>query len=427
MEDRGLKLFGLTRTGEVFPAEVGISKSEFDGEIFYSAFIKNIAERVKAEAELVAATEQYSTLVENIPGGVFRFAFDEKFTTLFYSEYYSKLTGYAIQDFISGKKSFVDLIHPDDRERVLKDVDDAIIRVIRDSNNRVVDIILAKIHLIHGHMIPESYTRFLTHVAVWHAFWDNPNSDWSAYASLRDAHYAWSVYTSRREQHSLSAFSWAEVRHALFEARWELPLPFIFIGGIYGGLFTISEVAAITVCYVLFSQLLLYRELRPGQIPAIMVRSSVMVGEIILILAVSLAFTNVLVDAEVPMHLFESVRGNISNKYVFLLLLNLFLLMLGAVLDIFSALVIMVPLLLPIALSYGIDPVHLGIIFLANMQLGYFTPPVGMNLFIASFRFQQPILTLYSATLPFFFVLLIAVILITYIPWLSLWLPGQFQ
>ncbi len=238
---------------------------------------------------------------------------------------------------------------------------------------------------------------------------------------------AWSVWISRREQHPLSAFSWGDVRHALFEARWELPLPFIFMGGIYSGLFAISEVAAITVCYVLFSQLLLYRELRLGQIPAIMVRSSVMVGEIILILAVSLAFTNVLVDAEVPARLFESIRGNISDKYVFLFLLNLFLLLLGAVLDIFSALVIMVPLLLPLALSYGIDPVHLGIIFLANMQLGYFTPPVGMNLFIASYRFRQPIITLYTATLPFFFVLLVAVILITYLPWLSLWLPGQFQ
>jgi len=235
---------------------------------------------------------------------------------------------------------------------------------------------------------------------------------------------AWSLWVSRSEKHALTAFSWVEARRALFAARWELPLPVIFIGGIYGGLFAISEVAAITVLYVLCSQLFLYRELSVREIPDIMIRSSVMVGEIILILSVSLAFTNFLVDAEVPTRLFDLIQGNISDKYVFLLLLNVFLLALGAVLDIFSALIIMVPLLLPVALHYGIDPIHLGIIFLANMQLGYFTPPVGMNLFIASFRFQESIVELYRAILPFFFVLLVAVILITYLPWLSLWLPG---
>jgi PAS domain S-box-containing protein len=126
MESRGLKLFGLTKAGDVFSAEVGISKNEVDGETFFSAFIKDITEREKADAEILAAKEQFSSLVENIPGGVFRFAFDKNFSTLFYSEYYSTLTGYAIQDFLSGKKFFVDLIHPDDRERVLKDVDDAV-------------------------------------------------------------------------------------------------------------------------------------------------------------------------------------------------------------------------------------------------------------------------------------------------------------
>ncbi len=237
---------------------------------------------------------------------------------------------------------------------------------------------------------------------------------------------AWSLWISRSERHTLNAFSWLEARRALFEARWELPLPVIFIGGIYSGVFAISEVAAITVLYVIFSQLYLYRELTIREIPSIMIRSSVMVGEIILILAVSLAFTNFLVDAEVPTRLFELVQAHISDRYAFLILLNFFLLALGAVLDIFSALIIMVPLLLPVALHYGIDPIHLGIIFLANMQLGYFTPPVGMNLFIASYRFQESIVTLYRATLPFFFVLLVAVILITYLPWLSLWLPGLF-
>jgi tripartite ATP-independent transporter DctM subunit len=145
-----------------------------------------------------------------------------------------------------------------------------------------------------------------------------------------------------------------------------------------------------------------------------------MVGGIILILAMSLALTNVLVDAQVPFHIFEWMQLHIDNKLSFLILLNIFLLFLGAFLDIFAAIVIIVPLILPIAVSYGIHPVHLGIIFLANMQIGYFTPPVGMNLFIASYRFKKPITELYRACIPFMLVLLFAVLLITYIPEISL-------
>jgi TRAP-type C4-dicarboxylate transport system permease large subunit len=147
----------------------------------------------------------------------------------------------------------------------------------------------------------------------------------------------------------------------------------------------------------------------------------VMVGGILLILGVALGFTNFLVDAEVPQQLMLSMQTYIQSPISFLLLLNILLLALGAMLDIFSALVIMVPLLLPVAVGYGIHPVHLGIIFLANMQVGYFTPPVGMNLFIASYRFKKPLLELYAATLPFMLILLVAVAMITYIPMLSLW------
>ena len=145
-----------------------------------------------------------------------------------------------------------------------------------------------------------------------------------------------------------------------------------------------------------------------------------MVGGIILILAVSLALTNVLVDAEIPTRAFELIQQNIDSRWTFLILLNIFLLILGAILDIFSAIVIMVPIILPVAVAYGIHPVQLGIIFLANMQIGYFTPPVGMNLFIASYRFSKPVTELYRATLPFMAVLLLALLMITYIPWLSL-------
>jgi tripartite ATP-independent transporter DctM subunit len=234
---------------------------------------------------------------------------------------------------------------------------------------------------------------------------------------------AWSVWSNRVQP--LQSFSWQEARHALREALWELPLPFIVLGGIYSGYFAVSEAAAVTVMYVFIVEVFIYREITLARLPAVMRESMIMVGAILMILGVSLASTNYLIDAQIPSRLFEVVKANISDKLTFLILLNIFLLILGTMLDIFSALVIMVPLLLPIAVGYGIDPVHLGIIFLANMQIGYFTPPVGMNLFIASFRFNRSITQLYRSTLPFFFLLLLCVLIITYWPSLSLWLPGR--
>ena len=215
-------------------------------------------------------------------------------------------------------------------------------------------------------------------------------------------------------------FSGANLAAAMWAARWELPLPLVVLGGIYGGLFAISEAAAMTALYVLFAEVVLYREISLRRLPGVMVDSMVMVGGILLILGVALAFTNYLVDAEIPQRLFEFTQEHIKNPLTFLILLNILLLVLGAVLDIFSALVIMVPLILPMAVGYGVHPVHLGIIFLANMQIGYFTPPIGMNLFIASYRFKKPILVLYSAALPFMLVLLLALMIITYVPALSL-------
>ena len=212
----------------------------------------------------------------------------------------------------------------------------------------------------------------------------------------------------------------ARIRQALVAARWELPLPVVVLGGIYSGYFAISEAAAVTAVYVTIAETLLYRDLRFRDLPAVAVKAMVMVGGILLILGVALAFTNFLVDAEVPQRLFEFMQAHIESPIAFLALLNILLLALGALLDIFSALVIMVPLILPVAAGYGIDPIHLGIVFLANMQIGYFTPPVGMNLFIASYRFNKPVLTLYAACWPFMAVLLVALLLITYVPWFSL-------
>ena len=173
---------------------------------------------------------------------------------------------------------------------------------------------------------------------------------------------------------------------------------------------------------MLVAEVFLYREISLRRLPGIMRDSMIMVGGILLILAVALAFTDYLVYAGVPEKLFTLIQTHVESKITFLILLNILLLLLGAVLDIFAALVIMVPLILPVALRYGIDPVHLGIIFVANMQIGYITPPVGMNLFIASYRFKKKVTELFAATLPFMMVLIIALLMITYIPQLSLWL-----
>jgi tripartite ATP-independent transporter DctM subunit len=215
-------------------------------------------------------------------------------------------------------------------------------------------------------------------------------------------------------------FDGREIFAALRESIWEIPLPVIVLGGVYSGFFAVSEAAAVTVVYVFVVEVLIYRDIPLSQLPRVMRDSMVLVGGILIILGVSLASTNYMIDQQVPMRLFEWITAHISSKLSFLILLNLFLLVLGMMLDIFSALVIVVPLILPIAAGFGIDPIHLGMIFLANMQIGYCTPPVGMNLFIASYRFDKPIVLLYRAALPFLAILLLTVLIITYWPWLSL-------
>ena len=232
----------------------------------------------------------------------------------------------------------------------------------------------------------------------------------------------WSLWINRGQ--TRHPFSWPAVRTALYAARWEIPLPILVLGGIYGGYFAVSEAAAVTVVYVLIVQTLLYREIPLKKLPRIMRDSMVLVGALLVILGVSLASTNYLIDADVPARLFDSVKHYVNDPLTFLLLLNLFLLALGAMHDI-SALVIFVPLLLPVAVAYGIDPVHFGIIFLANMQIGFFMPPFGINLFIAGFRFKKPVMELYRATMPFFAILLLAVLIITYWPGLTLGLSGM--
>lgn len=235
----------------------------------------------------------------------------------------------------------------------------------------------------------------------------------------------YSLWVSRGNEKPLTPFSFKELGGALRESMWELPLPVVVLGGIYSGFFAVSEAAAVTALYVLIVEVVILREISLRDLPRVMRESMLLVGGILIILAVSLASTNYMIDAGIPQALLSVVADQVTSQASFLVLLLLFLLALGAILDIFSAIVLIVPLILPIAAQYNVDPVHLGIVFLAAMQLGYLTPPVGLNLFIASYRFEKPIMKVYSATFPFLLMLMLSVIIITYWPSLSLWLVAD--
>ncbi len=235
----------------------------------------------------------------------------------------------------------------------------------------------------------------------------------------------YSLWISRGNEKPLTPFSFRELAGALRESMWELPLPVVVLGGIYSGFFAVSEAAAVTALYVLIVEVVILREISLKELPRVMRESMLLVGGILIILGVSLASTNYMIDAGIPQALLAYVAEMVTSQASFLILLLLFLLALGAILDIFSAIVLVVPLILPIAAQYNVDPIHLGIVFLAAMQLGYLTPPVGLNLFIASYRFEKPIMKVYSATFPFLLMLMVSVIIITYWPSLSLWLVAD--
>ncbi len=223
-------------------------------------------------------------------------------------------------------------------------------------------------------------------------------------------------------------FDFKEARAALREAAWEVPLPFLILFGIYGGIFTVTEAAAVTVVYVLVIETWVYKDIHPlRQLPQLMINSMVLVGTILIILGTAMGFTSYLVDEQVPMQAMEFMKIYIDDQLTFLIVLNVFLLIVGCMMDIFSAIIVIVPLIVPIAQSYDVNMVHLGIIFLTNLEIGYSTPPVGINLFIASSRFSEPVLRLYRATLPFLGLRLTGLLMITYFPALSLFLVDLIQ
>jgi tripartite ATP-independent transporter DctM subunit len=216
-----------------------------------------------------------------------------------------------------------------------------------------------------------------------------------------------------------------EAMAAMWEAKWELLLPVVVLGGIGGGFTTLVEAAALTVLYIFVVECFIQRGLSVRRdLPRIFVECATLVGGFMIILSVALGFTNFLIIAQIPMMALEWVQTHIESPLLFLLALNGFLLLVGALMDIYSAIVVVVPLIAPIAAAYGIDPVHLAIIFLANLELGYLTPPMGANLFLSSYRFDKPLTEVYRSTLPYMFLLLVTVLLITYVPALTLWLVG---
>ncbi|MGD0365169.1 MAG: TRAP transporter large permease subunit [Bryobacteraceae bacterium] len=241
---------------------------------------------------------------------------------------------------------------------------------------------------------------------------------------------AWGVYHAARNRVAHTRFSPSEALHATWAAKWELAIPVIVLVGLFGGFGTLVEAGAITVVYVFFVECLVYKGFSARRDYGVVAHEcATVVGGVLLIVGVAVGFTNYLVDAQVPALLIAWTQHHIHSKYVFLLLLNLVLLLKGSFMDVFSAIIVMVPLIAPIAAAFGIEPVQLGIIFLSNLELGYLTPPVGMNLCLSSYRFQRPMASIYRATLPFYLILLLGVLLITYVPWITMapvrWFAGH--
>ena len=218
-------------------------------------------------------------------------------------------------------------------------------------------------------------------------------------------------------------FDWRVFLRTLWEAKWELLLPFIVLGGILSGIVTLDEAAALTAIYACIIEVGIHRSISLRVLPRIVKESTVLVGAILIILGIALGLTNYLITLEVPTAVLDWIQSTTESRVITLIGLNIFLLIVGCLMDIFSAVIIVVPLLLPIAEQFGIDKAHLGIIVLTNLEIGYLTPPVGMNLFISSMKFDRSVLVLYRSVLLFIALLLVALVLVTYVPELSLWLP----
>ncbi len=233
-----------------------------------------------------------------------------------------------------------------------------------------------------------------------------------------------SIWTGVKSHVPRTPFDIKVVWSTLKDAAWEAPLPVIVIGGIYGGIITATEAAALTAFYVLVVEVFIHRDIKFFRdLPGVIRESMILVGAILVMLGAAMGVTSYMIQEQIPMKMFEFISQYVSSKLVFLIILNMFILVMNMV-EIFSAIVIVVPIIVPVAMQYGVDPIHLGIIFLLNLEIGYMTPPLGLNLFLSSLRFERPLTEVYKSVLPFFLLLLIVLLLITYFPSLSTALTG---
>ena len=231
---------------------------------------------------------------------------------------------------------------------------------------------------------------------------------------------SWAIYQGKSQKIIRREFNLKRSLAICWQTKEELILPLLILFGIFGGYSTLVETASITVLYILFIEVIVLKDLKLSDIPKIIKECSSLIGGVLIILGVAMGLTSYLIDAQIPIMLLEKAVGLIQSKFLFLLLLNIFLLFVGCMMDIFSAIIVIVPLVAPLGLHFGVDPVHLAIIIIANLELGFLTPPVGMNLFLAAYRFKEDMPTIYRSTLPFFAVKFIVVMLITYVPFLTL-------
>ena len=234
----------------------------------------------------------------------------------------------------------------------------------------------------------------------------------------------WAVWQGKVQAVKRHSLKWADIKSSLWEAKWEAVIPVFILFGIFGGFTTLVETAAMTAVYVIIIEVFVHKDLEWSNMKTIILDCATLIGGVLIILGVAMGLTSYLVDAQIPLHLLGWVKSTIQSKILFLLMLNIFLLAVGCMMDIFSAIIIVVPLITPLGAYFGIDPVHLAIIFIANLELGFLTPPVGINLFLSAYRFDEDMPTIYKSTLPFFIVMLVSVLAITYIPILSTW-PGN--
>lgn len=231
---------------------------------------------------------------------------------------------------------------------------------------------------------------------------------------------SWAIYQGKSQKIVRREFNLKRSLAICWQTKEELILPLLILFGIFGGYSTLVETASITVLYILFIEVIVLKDLKLSDIPKIIKECSSLIGGVLIILGVAMGLTSYLIDAQIPIMLLEKAVELIQSKFLFLLLLNIFLLFVGCMMDIFSAIIVIVPLVAPLGLHFGVDPVHLAIIIIANLELGFLTPPVGMNLFLAAYRFKEDMPTIYRSTLPFFAVKFIVVMLITYVPFLTL-------